>query len=219
MPEEASYRQLYNALKYLYSRPSLIEKLKSNETFSETMRELHLQEDTRTDLLNLINLIEQNPLEKSSGSGSNQAKQDEKNKIFDPKDEISGAQIFFDDAVKQLKRAYSTSQIMSVIMFIMGVFFLLLAGYQAITNPENVAETSIVGGIGVAQIVIFFYRRPLADVARSVSNTQQAKIALVSYLIGLNYINNSIVSVATDKHLENLLKLTENTIGQMKSQK
>ena len=76
----------------------------------------------------------------------------------------------------------------------------------------------MVGGIGVIQIVALFYRNPLADIARSVSNAQQAKIAITSYLIGITMLHDSIgVALPSEQHLASLLELTDKALGQLQT--
>ena len=83
--------------------------------------------------------------------------------------------------------------------------FLIFALARAILRPGDIASTSVIGGIGVAQIVALFYRNPLADIANAVSVAQQAKIAITSYLIGITLIRDSIGIGANPKeqHLQN----------------
>jgi uncharacterized membrane protein (DUF485 family) len=202
------------AIRQLYDDLPMIEELKSKETSAKAMEELGIDEDAREAIINLVTGIEQQTAKLKPANGSSSPKDKR------PEEEITKAQKFFDNAIKELQEALIVSKRMSVIMFIVGIGFLLLAGFQAIINPENVATTSVVGGIGIAQIVVLFYRKPLADIARAVSNAQQAKVAIASYLIGNYYIQDNVgLGKATDKHLENLLKLTENTINQLKTYK
>ena len=75
---------------------------------------------------------------------------------------------------------------------------------------------SVIGGIGVVQIVALFYRNPLTHIARTVSNAQQAKMAVMSYLIGLTLLNQQVGSTKpSHEHLENLISLTESALGQL----
>ena len=96
--------------------------------------------------------------------------------------------------------------------------FLGIAAVGAVLRPENVAVSAVVGGIGIVQIVALFYRNPLADIARAVSNAQQAKIALTTYVIGISLIHDSIgMGLPNADHIKSLLMVTDKALKQMQT--
>lgn len=210
---DADYRVLKNALRNLLQQPKLIQKLKSQEGAEEAMKALKFQsEDVRTDLIILLNQIDEYSLQNRAGPTATAPAAE---KPVSP-NEINNAKSFFEKAFDQLQRAYKTSVFMSLTMFVMGLGFLVLAAYQAVYRPDNIKVATVVGGIGVIQIVALFYRNPLADIARAVSNAQQAKIAITSYLIGINLINQSIgLNLPAEWHLQSLLQVTDKVLGQL----
>jgi hypothetical protein len=213
--EDADYRALKNGLRRLLQQPHLIEKLKSQETKANAMKELRLpSESVRADLINL--LIEIDDYARQSQGAP--VVPSEGGLPDAPQREIGSAKEFFESVFQQLRRAYQISLLMSVTMFLFGTCFLGLAAYQAIYNPQNAATVSIVGGLGIIQIVALFYRNPLADIARSVSNAQQAKISITSYLIGITLIHDSIgTHLPGEQHLKSLLELTDKALGQLQT--
>jgi hypothetical protein len=81
---------------------------------------------------------------------------------------------------------------MSVCIFVMGILFLGIAAYRALAVPDGVGGTAVVAGIGVVQIVALFYRNPLRDVGRAVSNAQQSKMVLMTYMLGVSLIGEDV---------------------------
>jgi hypothetical protein len=204
------YRDLKNGLNQLLAQPALVKKLKTEATAAEALKEMNVSSDIRTDLLNLLNSIETSA-NKAQPTPVTSASKAEEQSV-----EINSAKAFFEQAFKQLRRAYQISIVMSGLMFFCGLAFLGIAGYQALSNHP--ASASVVGGIGVIQIVALFYRNPLADIARSVSNAQQAKIAVTSYLIGITMLHDSIgVALPSEQHLASLLELTDKALGQLQT--
>jgi hypothetical protein len=178
---------------------------------------LRISDEVRTDIIELLNDFEVYFRESPAVNeltGSTQPNQKSGNP--EPASEIDSAREFFKAAFSQLRGAYETSRIMSITMFILGIIFLGIAAISAILRPENVATNAVIGGIGIVQIVALFYRNPLADIARAVSNAQQAKIAITSYLIGITLIHDSIgLGVPTTEHIKNLLQVTDKTLNQL----
>lgn len=202
-----AYRTLSHALRQVIARPNLITELQSKETRSKAAAKLNLSEEQVTDLLNIINDLEQNW--DKTPSESHIAPQD---------NDIQTDKEFFSDTFKQLRLTYRISLSMSVTIFVVGISFLIIAAVRSFTQPESIEITSIIGGIGIVQVVALFYRNPLSDVARTVSNAQQGKIAVMSYLIGVSLINQQIGERSpTDKHLKELVQLTESTLGQLQT--
>lgn len=201
------FRTLSRALRQVIARPDMITELQSRETRSKAAAELNLSEEQATDLLNIINDLEQN-WEKTPSEVH----------IGPPDNDIQTDKEFFSETFKQLRTTYRISLSMSVTIFVVGILFLIIAAVRSFTQPESIEVTSIIGGIGIVQIVALFYRNPLSDVARTVSNAQQGKIAVMSYLIGVSLVNQQIGGRSpTAKHLKELVHLTEATLGQLQT--
>ena len=105
--------------------------------------------------------------------------------------------------------------LMSITMFLLGVGFLVIAAIRSFTHPESAQVTGVIAGIGVVQIVFLFYRNPLRDISRSISNSQQAKMVVMSYMLGVSLIAKSLKGTATDKEQEALSALTQQALEQL----
>jgi len=104
---------------------------------------------------------------------------------------------------------------MIITMFSVGVGFLLIAAIRSFTHPESAGVTGVIAGVGVVQIVFLFYRNPLRDIGRSISNSQQAKMVVMSYMLGVSLIAKSLKGTATEKEQRALSTLTQQALEQL----
>ena len=77
---------------------------------------------------------------------------------------------------------------MSVTMFIVGLGFMLIALFNALKEQSVSQSTFLIAGLGLADLVVLFYRRPWEDISRGLSNSQQARMIATSYLSGVSMI-------------------------------
>ncbi len=210
------YGLLREVIKCIREDPSMLEKLQASETKAEAMNMLGIPTDAaRRDILDALNDI---PQLSGQGQASTMASKPQQDVQGMSTREVNSAQKFFEQAFSELRRAHLISLAMSILVFLVGIGFLVLAAVQTIVDPSHTATTAVIGGIGVVQIIALFYRNPLNDIARSVSNAQQAKIALTSYLIGVSMIRDSIgLDQPELSHLESLNKLTELALTQLQT--
>lgn len=208
-PQDKSYKILSRALRQVLARPQLEMDLKTSETKHQAMEQLAIDEEVAGEIVNiLLDLERKLPGAVTEADGSPLEKH---------QPNMTDREFLF-ESFRQLRTAYRTSMIMSVIMFGLGVAFLVLAAIRSFTDPESVIMTSVIGGIGVVQIVALFYRNPLLHIARTVSNAQQAKMAVMSYLLGITLLNQQIqANGPTEAHLNHLIHLTERALGQLQT--
>ena len=206
--KDISYRVLSSALRQVITRPQLANALQATDTRDETMEKLKITEEIRTEILNILNDLDR--LRPKEATETVEAVANGNSK------EITTDRKFMLESFDQLRLAYRISMTMSCVMFIVGLAFLVIAAVRSFVDPQSIAVTSIIGGIGVVQIVALFYRNPLTHIARTVSNAQQAKMAVMSYLIGISLLNEQIGSgKPSDGHLQNLIQLTEKALGHL----
>src|SRR5207247_591933 len=119
------------------------------------------------------------------------------------------------ESFQPLHHAYVISMVMSVTIFTMGIDFLVLSAVRSVLDPTTVGTSSVIAGVGLVQILALFYKNPLIEIGRAVSNSQQAKIAVTSYLVGISLVSDMIgvLGKPSDKHLKDVLDLTEKTLG------
>lgn len=92
---------------------------------------------------------------------------------------------------KQISWSFRILTTMSVLMFCVGLTFLVVALVKATTEQELSTSTLTIAGVGLADFVLLFYRRPWEDIARGLSNSQQARIIATSYLSGVSILDRS----------------------------
>lgn len=59
------------------------------------------------------------------------------------------------------------------------------------------------------------YHNPLRDIGRSISNSQQAKTVVMSYMLGVSLIAKSLNGAATEKEQQALSGLTQQALEQL----
>ena len=105
---------------------------------------------------------------------------------------------------------------MSETIFVVGLGFLILAAIQSVWRPDDTATTSVIAGVGVIQLVALFYRSPLENIAWTVSNAQQAKLAITAYFMGVALLTDQIaLARPTEQHLQTLSELTDRTLERL----
>lgn len=205
-----AYVEIRDQVRQLLASRQLQQALKSADKARRdaAMNELGLaDEDARLELINLLNDLDRHSATRQPPVPAETRQMSDIDR--EPR-AIGEAEAFFAEAFRQLRTAYRLSLSMSGAIFAVGLLFLLLAAYQAVTQPQAAAAAAVVGGVGIVQIVALFYRNPLADIARAVANAQRAKIELTSYLIGITLIHRSIGDGApTDEHLLQLALVTD----------
>lgn len=203
--QDKSYMILSRVLREILHRPKLEEELKSLKTRPQIMNKLKIDDDMCREVLNILNDLRQSrplPELEVSESGDNLGNKTDRDFLY--------------ESFNQLRTAYRTSLSMSVIIFSIGVAFLVIAAIRSITDPQSVVLTSVIGGIGIVQIVALFYRNPLTHIAQTVSNTQQAKMAVMSYLLGISLLNQEIKpGVSINTQMDHLIRLTERALWQL----
>lgn len=216
MAAEPTYEQLKDALREVIVRPELAQQLRRSETKGKAIATLGIDEVVRTDLINILTLWEESPAPELDAARKHHDTRAQSRPSDDTEQAIISARSFLDDSFRQVRRAYQVSMAMSGLIFAVGVAFLVLAAIRSVSNPSQVAANSVIGGIGIVQIVALFYRNPLVHIARTVSNAQQARMAVTSYLLGLSMLYEQIGPGApTDGHLKCLTDLTEMALRQM----
>lgn len=199
-----SYKDFSKAIRQLLYRKELLEKLKSLDTQGVAIKQLRITEEMVTDILNIMQEVDNKITDSTPQTNKSKSQEPDTDKKF------------LLESFGQLRSAYKISLSMSIVIFIIGVSFLAIAAVQSFVNPQDVASTSIIGGIGIVQIVALFYRNPLMHIARAVSNAQQAKIAVMSYLIGVSLINQQVgIEKPSSEQMDELIKLTETALGQL----
>ena len=106
--------------------------------------------------------------------------------------ETDAAKEFLNTSFAQLRHAYVTLLVMSIVTFLLGTAFLILAAIQTFIGGRNPAEVAVVAGVGLVQLVVLFLRNPLRDIERAAAKAQQARIAIMGYMLTVGLVGESV---------------------------
>ena len=108
-----------------------------------------------------------------------------------------------------IRWTYHVSLGMSITMFIIGVVLMFIAVASAYGTEEFSMSTFTIAGLSLADFFFLFYTRPWQDVAKGLSNAQQVKMVIYSYLAG-----NALIRANPDKtsRLDQLIRLTHHSL-------
>jgi hypothetical protein len=210
----SDFRAFADALRTLLGREALRRSFISNETTEAARNELHVTQDMADELKNILLAIEQVRAAQSVSSPAASSTDDDASRMRSKTlDSIGKTQEFLDTSFGQLRTAYRVSLAMSVSLFVAGITFLAIAVIRSFTHPEGVTGTAVVAGIGIVQIVALFYRNPLRDVGRTVSDAQKSRMAIMSYMLGVSLVGESVYhGKQTDEALRRLAELTHGAL-------
>ena len=209
----SDYRVFAGALRTILERDALRRKLMNRETTEEACKELRVDSDMAEELKQVLMAIPSLPVNPPIPGSTHDEAATIRSKTLSS---IDKAQEFLDSSFGQLRTAYRVSLVMSVSLFAAGMVFLAIAAIRSFTHPEAITGTVVAAGIGVVQIVALFYRNPLRDVGRAVSNAQQSKMAIMSYMLGVSLVGESVYhSKQTDEAIRRLGELTHGAVQQL----
>lgn len=209
------YEQFANQVRKLVAREALAGRLRSarDDELAAVAKELGVSEPMAKELRAVLVDVEAQRRATSESGGTRQAGNAASDVEIRVRSQLSQAQDFLDASFRQLKAAYFTSLGMSIFVFLAGMAFLAIAAWRAASGAAGAETTAVVGGIGVVQIVALFYKDPVRTVGRAVSNAQQARMAIMSYMLGVALIGENVYrGAATDAAQKQLADLTQRTM-------
>jgi hypothetical protein len=92
------------------------------------------------------------------------------------------------EAFDHIRAAFWISMSMSVGLFIVGLVLTGFALYEATRQTSVSVSALTIGGLGLADFVLLFFRRPWQDISVNLSNSQQVRTIATTYLAGLALI-------------------------------
>jgi hypothetical protein len=92
-------------------------------------------------------------------------------------------------------RSYQISKWMSLLLFVVGVLFLMIALFQGIKGDAN-DMVLILGGLGTANIIALLVYRPLERIQTSVDGLAKSTIASLSFLVHFDYLAQYLVTMS-----------------------
>jgi hypothetical protein len=209
MPVDES-RTYEDALRRVVANPGLARRLKDLKTSEQARSELGISEEMATDIKNVLVAREANATE---SAGAQVGRPDVLGR-----EGVSQGAVFLNDSFAQLRHAYRLILGLSVITFTVGTGLIVVATVRSLTDPDAVSSAAIIGGIGVAQIVVLFLRNPLQDIQRAVFHAQQARVAIMSYMLGLGLVGEQAYhGKESSEDLSHLDDLTTQTLRRLRA--
>jgi hypothetical protein len=208
----------YEAVRRLARQPRLLRQFIDPDTSKDAEETLGLTPDfakrvkeilAGVQLQNLDEHVELSPTSGTNGDSQGASA---------VRHESDSATEFLNSSFAQLRNAYVTLLAMSVVTFVIGVGFLIIAAIQSIDGSHDPAEVAVIGGIGIIQLVTLFLRNPLHDIERATSKAQQSRIAIMGYMLAVGLVGESVygqVAVAPD--VDRLDRLTDSAITRLKT--
>ncbi len=111
------------------------------------------------------------------------------------------------DSFQHIRWSFWISILMSIALFVIGAALIGIAVMKALGPGEMTIETLTIGGLGLGDFLILFLRRPWEDVGKNLSNTQQVRIIVTSYLSSL-----SLIQQQRSADLKLLAEVTANSV-------
>jgi len=200
---DESWRTYSDALRQLLQRPLLLSQFQEDMNGS-TAADLNITPDMSTDLKKLILLLPPSQPEEAS-IGALGVKDDEVEKS------VMSAEDFFRKSYTNLRRGAITTTIMSILIFLMGLFLLAIAAAQSIQGSQP-GTTIVLAASGIVAIAAAFYRSPVEQIRESAGDMQRASMVLMSYMLGLSLLSKSLTGQRTAEESEMLTALTRDLI-------
>ena len=108
---------------------------------------------------------------------------------------------------RQIRWSFWISVTMSIAMFLIGSALLIVAAYEAMSTRSVSMSSLAIGGLGLADFVILFLRRPWEDVGKNLANSQQMRMIVTSYLSSLH-----LLAERRQADIESLEKITSRSV-------
>jgi hypothetical protein len=200
------------ALRRLLANPGMRDRFALSESRAEVAADLDVSREMADELQNLLIALpsagEHAAMNHSELNGAS---------AMEDKAKAAGqsAEAYLEQSLKQLRTGSRILMGMSLALFAIGLGFLLLAGIRSLTHPESVEITAVVGGLGIVQIVAVFYRNPVRDIGRVISNAQQAQMIVLTYMLGVGLVGQGMTGKATGEQQEALSKLTNEALERL----
>ena len=195
------------ALRELLERPDYRQRFMEKETSEDVRKKLGISEAMATELKIVLN--------KLPSGGEAEASRASAGELDDKaRKTVTSAEDFLEHSFAQLRTGARVLMLMSITMFLIGVGFLVIAAIRTFTDPDSAQVNGVIAGIGVVQIALLFYRNPLRDIGRSIANAQQARIVVMSYMLGMSLLAKSLAGKATDKEQQALSAFTQQALDQ-----
>jgi hypothetical protein len=213
MPDrEQDILRVIDSITVLLGDEKIQETLKDQEHYPEALQELTLPDEAWKPLLHLLTRVE---CLQSQAAGRDQPAASRQ----PPDEEVdhAGHHTRYDsyektqlEAFDHIRAAFWISIGMSVGLFLVGLGLTGFAIYEATLQTSVSASALTIGGLGLADFVLLFFRRPWQDISVDLSNSQQVRTITTTYLVGL-----ALIQRRDNQRLQMLDKLTKGSVERL----
>lgn len=214
MPEttEKTIFSAFKAVLMLLGNEKLQNDLKDEERSQESLREMGMPESVRGELLNLLTRVER--LQARAVDQFRQINTDRSPEpsavVQDERYERMQLEVF-----DHIRTSFRVALGMSVTLFLIGLILMVIAVLEAVHETAVSTSTLTIAGLGLADFVLLFFRRPWQDISVNLSNSQQVRTIATSYLVGLSLLPRKdpnafkLLSELTERSVVMLQQYTE----------
>ncbi len=196
---ETSQFQTLEAIIQLLGNDQLQQDLRDEDHYLEVLQKIHMHEHCRVELLNLLTRVES----LTENQNDDDKIQSEKQPVIE--DNYEKMQL---EAFDHISTSFWVALSMSIALFIIGVILMGFAVTEAIHESAISTSTLTIAGLGLADFVLVFFRRPWEQISVNLSHSQQVRTITTSYLAGL-----ALVQRGDTKSLNMLNDLTQRSVG------
>lgn len=185
-----------------------IEKEHNNEsekTIKNLLKKYGLPESAKSRLFNIISLQKKVEFQKK-GKGAHTKAQKTAEDEFSQQIQDTVLESF-----KHIRYSFWVSITMSVILFLVGMCFLIITVTRSFAEANVSTTTLTIAGLGIADFVLLFYTRPWQDVSANLSNSQKIRMIALSYLAGI-----PLTAEGEEERLKSLEHYTTHSIELLK---
>ena len=172
--------------------------LGDQDYFQEVLQELHMPEASRAGLLNILNSAES----LTENQDTDKIQMEEQLEIEDKYEKMQL------EAFDHIRTSFWVALSMSIALFVIGVILMGVAVNEAIHESAVSSSTLTIAGLGLADFVLVFFRRPWEQISVNLSHSQQVRTITTSYLAGL-----ALVQRGDTNSLNMLNDLTQRSVG------
>ena len=202
---DASWQAYSTALRQLLQREKLRDAFRQDVDGS-TSADLNITSEMRTDLKNLLILLSAES-DAQAGNGVGAVSDAGDGDAFERRG--LAAQDYFENTYSYLRRAALATTVMSIVIFMMGLFLLGVAARQSLTGDQAATAVAL-AATGIGAIAAAFYKSPVTQMRESAAAVQRSTMVLMSYMLGLSLLARRLNGEDTAEASEMLNDLTRN---------
>jgi hypothetical protein len=189
----------------LLGNEKLQQDLQDGEHFQEALQKMEMPHSSRGELLNLLTRVERLQARAAAGTSAPAEMHGSPHALAIAQDDkYEKMQL---ETFDHIRTSFWVALIMSIALFLVGLMLMGLSVFRAMREISVSTSTLTIAGLGLADFVLLFFRRPWQDVSVNLSNSQQVRTVATSYLAGL-----ALLQRGDTNSLELLNELTKGSV-------